>query len=98
MSRRFFCHADKESIPTAAQDPRLRRPRFPPITGSNSSQVRVLAAGSDKNDNLDGWWEAIIVRVDDVEFLVRWRGYPNEPRASRSQEYIALLHPKITGG
>jgi hypothetical protein len=57
----------------------------------------VLAAAFDKNDNLDGWWEAIIVRVDDGEFLVRWKGYPNEPRASRSQEYIALLHPKITG-
>jgi hypothetical protein len=46
---------------------------------------------------VDGWWEAIIVRVDDGEFLVRWKGYPNEPRSSRSQEYIALLHPKITG-
>jgi hypothetical protein len=57
----------------------------------------VLAAGFDKNDNLDGWWEAIIVRIDDGEFLVRWLGYPNEPRSSRSQEYIALLHPKITG-
>ncbi|PNE10184.1 MAG: hypothetical protein CR217_15780 [Beijerinckiaceae bacterium] len=54
----------------------------------------VLAAGFDKNDNLEGWWEAIIVRVDDREFLVRWQGYPNEPRSSRSQEYIALLHPK----
>jgi hypothetical protein len=57
----------------------------------------VLAAGFDKNDNLEGWWEAIIVRVDDGEFLVRWQGYPNEPRSSRGQEYIALLHPKITG-
>ncbi len=57
----------------------------------------VLAAGFDKNDNLDGWWEAMIVRVDDGEFLVRWQGYPNAPRSSRSQEYIALLHPKITG-
>jgi hypothetical protein len=57
----------------------------------------VLAAGFDEQDNLAGWWEAIIVRVDDGEFLVRWRDNPNEPRASRSQEYIALLHPKLTG-
>ena len=35
--------------------------------------------------------------VDDGEFLVRWRDDPKEPRASRSQEYIALLHPKLTG-
>ena len=57
----------------------------------------VLAAGFDEQDNLAGWWEAIIVRVDDGEFLVRWRDEPKEPRASRTQEYIALLHPKLTG-
>jgi hypothetical protein len=57
----------------------------------------VLAAGFDEEDNLAGWWEAIIVRVDDGEFLVRWRDEPDEPRASRSREYIALLHPNITG-
>jgi hypothetical protein len=57
----------------------------------------VLAAAFDEQDNLAGWWEAVIVRVDDGEFLVRWRDDPNEPRASRSREYIALLHPKLTG-
>ena len=57
----------------------------------------VLAAGFDKNENLIGWWEAIIVRVDDGEFLIRWRDDPKEPRVSRSPEYIALLHPKIMG-
>jgi hypothetical protein len=44
----------------------------------------VLAAGFDEQDNLAGWWEAIIVRIDDGEFLVRWRDDPKEPRASRS--------------
>ncbi len=57
----------------------------------------VLAAGFDEEDNLAGWWEAIIVRIDDGEFLIRWRDEPKEPRASRTQEYIALLHPKLTG-
>jgi hypothetical protein len=56
----------------------------------------VLAAGFDEQDNLAGWWEAIIVRIDDGEFLVRWRDEPNEPRVSRSREYIALLHPELT--
>jgi hypothetical protein len=42
------------------------------------------------------WWEAIFVRVDGGEFLVRWRDYPGEPRASRSREYIGLLHPALT--
>jgi hypothetical protein len=41
----------------------------------------VLAAGFDEEDNLAGWWEAVIVRIDDGEFLVRWRDDPNEPLA-----------------
>ena len=57
----------------------------------------VLAACFDEQDNLAGWWEATIVRVDDGEFLVRWRDYPKEARVSRSHEYIALLQLKITG-
>jgi hypothetical protein len=56
----------------------------------------VLAAGFDEEDNLDGWWEAIIVRIDDGEFLVRWRDEPNLPTASRTREYIALMHPMMT--
>jgi hypothetical protein len=55
----------------------------------------VLAAAFDEQDNLDGWWEAVIVRIDDG--VVRWRDYPKEPVASSSHEYIALLHPKYTG-
>jgi hypothetical protein len=58
---------------------------------------QVLAAAFDEQDNLAGWWEAVIVRIDDGEFLVRWRDYPKEPVASRSHEYIAFLHPKLTG-
>jgi hypothetical protein len=56
----------------------------------------VLAAGFDEDDNSAGWWEAIIVRIDDGEFLIRWRDEPNLPAASRSREYIALLHPMMT--
>jgi len=55
---------------------------------------RILEAGFDEQDNLDGWWEPIIVRVDDDGFLVRWRDDP-EPRVSRSHEYFAILHPKL---
>jgi hypothetical protein len=56
----------------------------------------VLAAGFDTGENLIGWWNAVIVRVDNDEFLVRWRDDPNEPRVGRSHEYIALLHPELT--
>lgn len=56
----------------------------------------VLAAGFDEQNNLAGWWEAVIVRVDGDEFLIRWRNEPHEPRVSRTHEYIALVHPKLT--
>jgi hypothetical protein len=56
----------------------------------------VLAAGFDEEDNITGWWEAIIVKIDGDEFLVRWRDAPDEPRASRSRHYIALLHPGLS--
>jgi hypothetical protein len=56
----------------------------------------VLAAGFDDDDNPAGWWEAIIVKADEDEFLVRWRDAPDEPRASRSRHYIALLHPGLS--
>ena len=47
-------------------------------------------------DNLAGWWEAVIVRIDDGEFLVRWRDDPKEPRVSRGQEYIAFFIRSVT--
>jgi hypothetical protein len=56
----------------------------------------VLAAGFDEEDNITGWWEAIVVKADEDEFLVRWRDAPDEPRASRSRHYIALLHPGLS--
>lgn len=56
----------------------------------------VLAAGFDEQDNLDGWWEAIMVRVDDRKFLVRWRDDSNDPTVSRRREHIALLYLELT--
>jgi hypothetical protein len=61
----------------------------------------VLAAGFDEQDNLAGWWEAIILRIDDGEFLVRWRDEPNLPTASRryyqvfSVSVLAKIVPTI---
>jgi Protein of unknown function (DUF3422) len=41
--------------------------------------------------------EAIVVRVDDGEFLVRWRDDPKEPRATQSSRQVkALAH--VRGG
>jgi hypothetical protein len=56
----------------------------------------VLAAWFDKRRNVDGWWEAIVVDIEDDEFLLRWRDGPREPKFSRSKEHIALVHPALT--
>jgi len=55
----------------------------------------VLAAGFDDEDNLEGWYPAVIVKKDDGEYVVRWRDFPGEPNGSRSPEYLALLHPQL---
>jgi len=85
---------------TSADTSSQQEPSSPTIPADLWGRLKpgslVLAAGFDEQDNLAGWWEAIIVRVDDGEFLVRWRDEPNLPAASCSQEYIALLHPMMT--
>jgi hypothetical protein len=50
----------------------------------------MLAAGFDDDDNPAGWWDTIIVKVDDGEFLVRWRDYPPMSRGSVAAENISL--------
>jgi hypothetical protein len=80
--------SDRAGSPSTGISPRLWQELKP--------GALVLAAGFDDDDNPAGWWEAIIVKVDDGEFLIRWRDAPNEPRVSRSREYIALLHPGLS--
>jgi hypothetical protein len=38
---------------------------------TDSLRGETSGAGFDEQDNLAGWWVAIIVRVDDGEFLIR---------------------------
>jgi hypothetical protein len=65
-------------------------PLFELSTNQNEA-VLNLARSPDRSSELLGNC------IDDDEFLVRWRDDQNEPRASRSREYIALLHSKLTG-
>jgi hypothetical protein len=82
---------------TSTPNLRTHRRQFPPIWRQLKPGSLILAAGFDEQENLDDWWEAIIVRVDDDGFLVRWRDDPNEPRVSRTHGFIALLHSKLIG-
>jgi hypothetical protein len=64
---------------------------------TNEPVIRLFRPGSNRSVVFHlNPLSRVIVRIDDGEFLVRWRDDPNEPSVSRSQEYIALLHPKLT--
>jgi hypothetical protein len=41
----------------------------------------------------DGWWEAIVVAVENDQLLLRWRDYPRQPCVRRSRFEVALLPP-----
>ena len=41
----------------------------------------------------DGWWEAIVVAVENDQLLLRWRDYPRQPCVRRSRLEVALLPP-----
>ena len=41
----------------------------------------------------DGWWEAIVVAVENDQLLLRWRDYPRQPCVRRGRLGVALLPP-----
>jgi hypothetical protein len=43
----------------------------------------------------DGWWEAIVVAVENDQLLLCWRDYPRQPCVRRGRFDVALL-PLVT--
>src|SRR5215207_8075535 len=41
----------------------------------------------------DGWWEAIVVAIENDQLLLRWRDYPRQPCVRRGRFEVALLPP-----
>ena len=41
----------------------------------------------------DGWWEAIVVAIENDQLLLRWRDYPRQPCVRRGRLGVALLPP-----
>lgn len=52
----------------------------------------VLAADLDKSGVPDGWYEAVIVQVDDGSFTLRWVDYGHEGLVRRQRRHIALMY------
>ena len=42
----------------------------------------------------EGWWEAIVVAVENEHLLLRWRDYPRLPCVRRGRREVALLLPQ----
>jgi hypothetical protein len=53
----------------------------------------VLAADLDRQGAPEAWYEAIIVRAEGREFVLRWRDYPRDGLLTRTREQIAILPP-----
>jgi hypothetical protein len=45
-----------------------------------------------ETDVTDGWWEAIVVAINDDMLTLRWRDYPKLPRVVRHRTAVTLLH------
>jgi hypothetical protein len=56
----------------------------------------VLAAEEDDDSGkyLAGWWEAVIVAIDNGSCILGWRDYPDEGLFQRHRQHIAMLPPE----
>jgi hypothetical protein len=57
--------------------------------------ARVLAAYWNKKREFDGFWVAIIKRIDHDEFTLEWFESPEEPAFKSRPQDIAVLHPEF---
>jgi hypothetical protein len=57
--------------------------------------ARVLAAYWNKKREFDGFWVAIIKRIDHDEFTLEWFESPEEPAFKSRPRDIAVLHPEF---
>ena len=57
--------------------------------------ARVLAAYWNKNREFEGFWLAIIKRIDHDEFTLEWFESPGEPAFKSRPRDIAVLHPEF---
>jgi len=42
---------------------------------------------------MQGWWEAVVVRVRGDLLTLKWRDFPGNPKIVRRRKHVALLHP-----
>jgi hypothetical protein len=79
--------------PAAAAPPQNPSPTHP--WDALRVGATVLAAYWDANNEIDGWWPAIITRADKDEFVLKWRDSTDYPLGKVERKHIAILHPEF---
>ena len=69
--------------PSAVQPPNLPR---------NWADIKVGSLVLVQQSVEDGWWEAIVISIQDANVTIRWRDYPGEPGVTRRRDQIALFY------
>jgi hypothetical protein len=55
--------------------------------------TEVVLAAQLENGVPDGWYEAIIMKIDGGTFTLRWADYPRDPIVRVQRQHIALMYP-----
>jgi hypothetical protein len=56
---------------------------------------RVLAAYWNLEKEAEGWWPAVVARVEKSEIVLNWPDAPHYPAIRRKPRHVAILHPEF---
>jgi hypothetical protein len=55
----------------------------------------VLAAYWDNKSRPAGWWPAVVIKVCDTGYVLRWHDTPNIPLGKVKRKFVAILHTEF---
>jgi len=99
------CGPNTTPVPAAAQPltSQANRHRLPALVGG-AAPVQTAPHDFDevgpgslvlaRDEEAEGWYEAIVVLAQGDHLWLRWRDYPRERQIQRERHQLALLHPK----
>jgi hypothetical protein len=56
---------------------------------------QVLAAYFNLEKEAEGWWPAVVARVEKTEIVLNWPDAPHYPAIKRKPKHVAILHPEF---
>ena len=75
--------------------PATDKPDSAPARETLRVGARVLAAYWNKKREFEGFWVAIVKRIDHDEFTLEWLEAPEDPPFKSRPQDIAVLHPEF---